>query len=369
MLPILIYDGNLNYIAQIDDYEYFRWTRRYRLPNDFEFKINRYKNGAEFLQLGNFIVFKKGSIYRVGRIEFKEISLDQEGKLSESWSIMGYSMSGVLNDRICLHDVSTGDGYDTISGYAETVMKHYVNVNLVNPSDPSRDIPNFVIAADQSRGLTVNGSARFQTVSEVLQDLSLASGLGYITSFDVDTKSFVFDVIEGKDRTFGNGVNPVVIFSPEFDNIKSLTFRDSLMGLKNYAIVGGQGEGSARLIQAVGSATGLDRKEMFIDARDLTTGLEQRGLERLSEYNEEIIMEFEHTQKGPFTYLVDFDLGDIVTVIYPGIVQMNSRIIEIIEYVEVDGGEKFSITVGNTFPDMALIFKRNQKNIAPEIRR
>lgn len=369
MVPILIYDSGLNYIAQIDDYEYFRWTRKYRLPNDFEIRINRYKNGAEFLQLGNYLVFKKGSIYRVGRIEFKEISLDQDGKASESWKIMGYSMSGILNDRICMHEVSTGDGYDTITGASETVMKHYVDVNVVNPVDTDREVPNYVIATDQLRGPTIFGSARFQAVSEILYDLSLTSGLGYITSFDVDSKSFVFDVVEGKDRTFGNGVNPVVIFSPEFDNIKSLTFRDSLMGLKNFAIVGGQGEASARTVQEVGSAIGIDRKEVFVDARDLSSGLDQRGQERLSEYNEEIIMEFEHTQVGPFTYLTDFDLGDIVTVIYPGIVQMNSRIIEIVEYVEVDGGEKFSITVGSTFPDLALILKRNQRNIAPEIRR
>jgi hypothetical protein len=183
-------------------------------------------------------------------------------------------------------------------------------------------------------------------------------------------RSSALEVIEGKDRSVGNGVNPVVIFSPDYDNIKNMTFLNSIMNSKNIAVVAGQGVGKDRTFEFVGDGVGLDRRELFVDARDVVDeGLEARGIERLSEYEQALILEFDHTQIGPFQYEVDFDLGDIVTVVYPGIAQANLRIVKVDEFVTRENGWFFKLTVGNEFPDLINILRKERKNVAPELRR
>lgn len=372
MIEISVFDTDLNKVALLDNFEYFSFVRNFRRPNTFELHINRYKHGADTIVIGNYISIFKGGAYRIWRIESVELDLT-DGKGSESYIAKGRSLSGVFEDRLCLHRItysSTG-GYDEQTGHIETVMKHFVDVEVVNPTNTNRKVPHYTIATDQARGKIVTTSARLQTVAEILESLSYTNGIGYLVYFDLQNKNFVFEVIVGVDRSVDNGVNPSVMFSPDFDNIKSLHFKHSVLGVKNYAIVGGQGDGKDRAFQYVGTATGLDRREIFVDARDLDNNpaLVVRGQERLAEYGEELIMEFDHTQTGPFEYEVDFNLGDIVTIVYPNVVQMDARIIKVDEAYTVENGWQYMFTVGSEFPDIQNIIVKDRKNIGPEIRR
>src|SRR5690606_9932347 len=120
---------------------------------------------------------------------------------------------------------------------------------------------------------------------------------------------------------------------PEFGNVQMLGYRYSTLDTRNVAYVAGQGEAAERMVIEVSNGTpvGFDRREILIDARDQETAeqLQQRGREKLAEYGEETVMEVEYLPGGPFAYGVDFDLGDIVHVWYPGIVEMDARIIEV----------------------------------------
>jgi len=370
--PISIFDENLVRLAILDDYDYFTWTRNLRRPNSFELRVNRYKDDASQLDIGHYIVVFKAGAYRIWRIESLEINLTEEGKQSEQWIVRGRSLAGVFDERVVQHRItnSSTQGLDTQTGSAETLLKHFVNVEAVNPTDPNRSVPNLVIAPDQLRGPTFTVSGRLQTLSELLEIICFTNGLGYLVFYDLDNQEFVFEVIEGKDRSVGNGVNPVVIFSPDYDNIKNMTYQNSVMNSKNVAIVAGQGTGFNREFAYAGTGVGLDRREIFVDARDVVeAGLEARGNERLSEYEQTLILEFDHTQIGPFQYEVDFDLGDIVTVIYPNIAQADLRIVKVEEYVTRENGWYFKLTVGNEFPDLINILKKERKNVAPELRR
>lgn len=366
-IEIMIYDSSLVYVGMIDDYEYFRWTRKYRGIDDFELKINRYKNNVNLLSTNNYIVFKKGNEYRIGKIEFKEIELDG-GKGSESWDIRGRSMSGLLEDRICTYQTTTGTGYHSLNFTAEEVMKLLVRFNLID-STSDRNVSNFDNATNQLRGNVISVKARFQVLSDLLTEISYVGDVGYKVYFNLENSKFIFDIIQGLDKTYGNGINPPIIFSTDYGNIKSLTYRENKLNIKNVAVVGGQGEANLRTQVIVGTDTGINRKEVFVDARDLTTGLDQRGEEYLLDYGEETILEFEHTQTGTFEYLIDFDLGDIVTVVYPNIAQINARIVQVVEEYEVSFGEKFTLTVGSEFKDLGKVIKLKTKNTEPEIRR
>jgi len=373
---LYVYDTNFNIVKIVDDYEYLRWNIRYRTVDSFELKINRYKTTADYLQLGYIIQLRKGvNFVREGIIESKEIELSGEGKLSEAWDITGRGLDGILAERLALYGTDSGNGYDSQSGIAETLMRHYVDVNCISSSDTDRNYSFLELEPDQERGASVKYDARFQSIAEILEDLSLASGLGWTVTFDSSNKKFKFRVLQGLDRSWGNGVNSVVVFSPEFGNIKLIGYKKTRIDSKTVAYVGGQGEAELRTVQKVTkdglTYTNLDRREFFVDARDLDTTdkLTQRGNEKLVELGEEEVIEFENLPTGPFEFETDFNVGDIITVKYPGIFEADTRIIEVTEEITPEQGIQNKLVVGREYPDLIGFLKLSQKNISAEIRR
>ena len=119
---------------------------------------------------------------------------------------------------------------------------------------------------------------------------------------------------------------------------------------KNFAVVAGEGEGTARRTRAVGNTRGLDRKELFVDARDLSSNdgeitddeynksLDERGGEKLAEVKPIVKFEGEVLLDGNYVYKQDFNLGDVVTVENKKYgVFINTRIIEILESEDENG--------------------------------
>ena len=106
---------------------------------------------------------------------------------------------------------------------------------------------------------------------------------------------------------------------------------ESVKNLKTVTLVAGEGEGSARKTTTVtasgGAKSGLERREMFSDARDISQTVEdttlsdaeyikqltQRGAEELAEYVYVKSFEAEaETNATVYEYGVDYFIGDIV---------------------------------------------------------
>jgi len=228
---------------------------------------------------------------------------------------------------------------------------------------------------DGERGGNIEYDARFQPINEVLEEICLASGLGWEIVLDPDNKKFVFQIIEGVDRSSGNGENSVVMFSPKFGNIKLLSYTDSNLNSKNVAYAAGQGEATARTVVEVakdgGTYTDMDRREFIIDGRDLDSEakLTQRGNERLADLGEEKILEIENLSTGPFSYGEEFYLGDICTVVYPDIVEADIRVIESIIEISPEKLIQNKLVFGKQYPDIINIGENKNKNFYPEVRR
>lgn len=61
-----------------------------------------------------------------------------------------------------------------------------------------------------------------------------------------------------------------MIFNVDYDNVTNREFISDISEYKNTAIVAGQGEGAERRIRYVGNEnSGLERYELFVDARDI----------------------------------------------------------------------------------------------------
>lgn len=362
MKPLRILAPELDLLAEIDDYESLAFTRRWHGVGEFSFSINRFKQNTDTLQKGNLIMLGN-QINKVGIIKHREIGMDVNGKQNENWLIKGYTLEGVVNQRITLPPV--GLAADEVNLPAESVMKHYINQNIINPIDISRKIDQMVMANDQGKGQQIKWSSRYKNLAEELEAISLASGLGWFVTLDLQQKKWVFDVLEGRNLTTSQSEYPPVIFSTEFETLKSANYIDSDFAYKNFAYTGGQGEGVTREIQTITvlsyEPTGLDRNEVFIDARDLdeTESLTVRGQQKLTEYDTKESFEAEVFLNGSFQYERDFDLGDVVTVHHKGWgVMMETRIVEITETIE-PSGIKLEATFGAA--PVTLISKLKQE--------
>lgn len=371
----------MDILAEIDNYESMFFNRSWNDIGTIELRINRHIKYANTLLKDNLILIG-ADLNKVFIIKHREIELDESGKITENWIIKGFSLKSIVAQRITIPAEHTA--YDKKSGSMETIMKHYVKQNIVNPSNLRRKIQQLVIAPDRQRGLQASYSSRFKNVADEISTLSLVSGLGWDVILDLKNKRWIFDVIEGRNLSVGQSVNPPVIFSPQFESLKSLHYTQSELNYKNLAIVAGQGEGVERRIIEVGDFTSTDRHEVFIDARDIAEvdesqqiisqeniieALVDRGKQQLKEFMQEEYLEGQILTNSPFKYQKDYDLGDVITIRNSDWhISMDAQITDIKEIYETSG---FSIeaTFGNNRPTLIQKIKQEFNQISGEVRK
>lgn len=365
--PIRIMDMGFNLFGEIDDYLSLVWTRRWHKPGEFTLYLDLNSLYADTLKEDNLIILNDN----VGIIKYIQFATGEEDEdMAESIVVRGVSLSSILNRRITLPSI--GKSHDAITGPAETVMKHYVNNNCINPVNIKRKIPDLVLAPDLARGHQITYQSRLKPLEVELEQLSLISGLSWDIRPDYESGYLVFDVFEGRDLTQNQTSNNPAIFSIEFDNIRGQTYVSNSLDYKNQAYVGGQGEGVERTIIEVGdNAEGLDRYEVFVDARDVENEelLPSRGKEKLLELTKIQSFESRIDHDSTFKYKKDWDLGDIVTVSNSkwGIT-LNSRVSEVTEVYEPNGFN-LEATFGDPIPDVFDKIKSDISSISPELTR
>ncbi|WP_117168881.1 siphovirus ReqiPepy6 Gp37-like family protein [Paraliobacillus sediminis] len=392
-MPIRIYSPYLDLLHETDNYISLQYGPKFYEVGTFELHINQYTEGSEYFQKGNVIVIDKQGEKSM-LIRHREIGLDENGKSSENWKIIGVTLEGVTDQRITVPPIN--DSHDRKSGPAETVMKHYIARHFVNPSDPNRKMRNIEIAPDLERGWHISYESRLKPISEELTTIGKRGNLGWIMYADLNAKKWIFDVVETRDLTQDNPFgNTPIYFSPDFATIKNQNFVDSNSGFKNVSYVGGQGEGTERKILSVGEAAGIDRLEVFVDANDIGNGsdsdsednaeseegkltdeeieelLIERGMQKLEEdFNTNFYLEAQIltpiwdartnqlTLSTAFEYGKDFRLGDMVTVLNKKWnIMMNAPITEFVEIHEA-GGFILEAVFGEARPTLISKIKR-----------
>jgi hypothetical protein len=89
-------------------------------------------------------------------------------------------------------------------------------------------------------------------------------------------------------RSYDQTDVPYVIFSPKFENIINSSYIESKSSLKNVTLIGGEGEGASRKYTTVGNGSGLDRREIFTDARDVSSDVGNGVVLTESEYTAQL---------------------------------------------------------------------------------
>ncbi|MGE7129147.1 siphovirus ReqiPepy6 Gp37-like family protein [Lysinibacillus xylanilyticus] len=325
-IPLRIIDNEFNLLGEVDRYSSAQIGISWSDIGVLELRINRYLQHADKLVKGN-IIFPYNRLDQAYIIRHREIELDENGKQTENWSIKALSLKTFTSQRLIYP--ATGKTHESIKGNVETVMRHFVNTQMINPSDPARIFPRLVLGTNKNKGPVIEENSRYDALHEKLKELSELHGLGWNIELDFKNKRFVFVVQEGKNLVANQTGLPQAIFSTEFGTIEALEYTESDLDYKNFAVVAGQGEGVERTIISIGNSVGADRYEMFVDARDVSeedeegeplpvekvvADLNKRGNEKLSEHAQEIYFGGQILTTSRLVLDRDYSIGDMVTV-------------------------------------------------------
>lgn len=328
-MDIYVLDQTLTPIAVIDAYESLIWTTRYYTPGDFELYLPVDNNLLSILKIGNYL--RRFDNDRIMIIEKIEITTDVEN--GNYLIVTGRSAESILARRIVWAQTN-------LNGKAEQGIRRLISENVISPDIAARKISNFKLGSLQNYSETISLQTTGDLLSEIVNQICTANKWGWKVTLDED-KNFVFDLYKGID----NGV----IFSPEFDNLINSNYQYDNSESANVALVAGEGEGIARRTQIVGSAEGIDRREIYVDARDVSSNdseisesqynelLAQRGDEKLNETASKESFESEVEYNTTYHYKTDYNIGDVVTVENEYGITAKSRIIEIIENDDTSG--------------------------------
>ena len=382
-MDIKIFNRDLDLIGIIDNFTSLIWTRRYFKSGEFQLVVPFTQDNINLLKREN-IVFKGDRDKEAGYIETINITINSSGE--EVIKANGKFITNYLDRRIIW-------GNESLNTTAEIGMRDLVDKHSINaPSE--RVIPNLKLGELKGYTEKLKKSISYKNLHEGVSEIAESNELGFRNNLDYINKKIEFEVYKGVNRTVNQKSIAPCIFSRDFENILEQEYTDSLNNFRNVTLVAGAGEGAERKRVSIGYAEGLDRFEVYTDARDISDTktvsmptdevdeegntiyedtevamtedeylplLKQRGAETLAECKDIKTFESKINTRGNNVYKVDYDLGDIVTISDKkwGLT-IDTRITEIEEVYE-SGTVEINPTFGNNIPTLLDKIKRMVK--------
>lgn len=363
-MELYVYSSEMELQGIVEKIASLIWTRRYWSCGEFKLLVPFTEEHSRMLVKNN-IIMKRGDD-EAAQIRYVSITKNSQGL--EEIEVQGKFLITWIGKRIIKKQIITNDT-------TQNILYRIVRENVTNPADTARKIPDVSIATDDEdteSGVIDYTSEQYTNAQLAAETAAKAAKLGIRMRTDARTGAHVFSVYEGRDLTEGNTAgNAPCIFSQEFDNIVEQEYTNSVENLKTTAFVGGEEkEGVARKVAEVGgSAAGLAREEVFINATDIVQEYEDddgeqvtltdaeylallsaRGAEELEQYAETLSFGSKINTFANLIYRTDYDLGDRVTCVNKrwGI-RIDVRITEIAETYQ-NNVEEIDITFGESLP-------------------
>lgn len=336
-------------IGEVPLFRTLLWARRYEKLGCYELYAS--KDYFELFNTGKYLY--RNDATELGVID--EVNYSQDDKGSREAYAKGNFAEALLGKRVILPRI-------TLTGNVETAMRKLVTTYAISPAVSDRKIDNLILGDLFGITDTMEMQITGANLSDKLYDIGNTLGISHRVRFDYLTSKLIFEVWAGKDRRDSQTENSWAIFSNSFYNIRNVVYNRNSVNYKNYAYVGGAGEGNDRIFVEVDlRQPGEERKEIFVDARDLQQQdedgntiplatyreqLVQRGKEKLSEYRKVETVNSGVDSLANLIYKTDYDLGDYCTYINTEIgIATEKRITEIMEVYE-GGSMELTVTFG-----------------------
>lgn len=356
MAEFYIYNKDRERIGLLQNLISVQWLENYQSPGEIQIVARITDENMELLAEGHRIYNNDSNTVAV--IRYIQINDDADVDQMTAKAVMS---SRLLDDRVVMATLNVTD--------AEKGMYQAYSEN-------QRNLPIKYFEA-QGLGDAIETQISWGSVLEAVTTLAELSGLGYTVRFDPETRDEQFFVYQGTDRTESSD-NYVGFFAREVGNIAEAELLYDNSDYKNVAVVAGEDSGTSRavVIVSLGNFTGEERRELFVDARDLQkeyqvakeTGkdsggnptyeyeektytdaeynaiLATRGLEKLNEHLIDFSLNCTIEQTA-IKYREDYFLGDIMPLILPSYSLTASARISSVKKTYEYTGEKIEITL------------------------
>lgn len=311
--------------------------------------------------MDNLNYLQKGNAIRINNVFYYINFVSVEDLEKAELTVKGVSMFGLLNNRIIWENYLK-------QARPEWIARDLLVRHVVNPSDTNRKIHQITVASDKNlTGSSIQYQNSYGMVKDEIETLCETYDFGFR---EIVRDPFVpashIEFYKGKD------LSETVEFTTDAENVLGESYESSDYDEKNVALVAGEGEGNDREKVTIGSGSGLDRKELYVDARDLQSesdgttltpteyknALRERGNAKLAEHRPILILDGDiNVRNQLYEYGVDYDLGDIVRRSSPTFnLAYNARITEIQEIYE--NGLQIVPTFGKRSPTLIDMIKR-----------
>lgn len=234
-----------------------------------------------------------------------------------------------------------------LCGTVEAGIRQAITDNIIDPELPERAIQDFVLAPAVGITDTWETQAFGKKLDEWLAEVGQTYGIGW--DVVISNGKYVFELLQGTDRTINQSVVDAVVFSPEYDNLAEASLEEDDEQYFNAGIVGGEGEGTDQKTAVVGTASGLDRIEAYIDGSGVSSNgeiitlaqyitlLETFGQEQLANVANVVKYDGKIVNNTMYALGEDYFLGDIVTIQNDYGIEMSCRISEMIYAIDETG--------------------------------
>lgn len=346
-MDIYVFDGPSHIIGIISSFKSCIWDVQYNGQDEFNLVVNATDDNLKLLKPGNFLARSTdkflGSFENVMAIQ--NIVLDFD--VDSGW-ILTVSGKGLKNEILRKRIIWSQLNYD--NDYVWEVIKDVIEKNVEMPDDDDRRIPElFFQKVGQDAIYTDRISCQLfgDNIAEWMESICKAYNYGWRCRFNED--NYQMQLYQGKDRTYSQNERMPVVFSPEFDNLLSSSYTENINTFKNVALVGGEGEGTNQRTVSVGSGSGMDRNEVYIDGKSVSSNGEiitpEKYLQLLSDYGQTQLDQTTDTTNfsgsikydGVYKINKDYSLGDLVQIENQKGMKAVTRITEII-YAEDENG-------------------------------
>lgn len=347
-MEIAILNKEFEIIDVIDYYKSLEWVKRYCDTGDFVLNIIANAHTVQNLKERNYVVREDDDkIYQIEKINLK--SNEEDGDIL---TVSGRSVEKILAQRIVWKQTRANGGET-----AEDFIRRIITENAINPSDKKRKIPRLKLGEKMGFSEKIEKQLTGDNLLTAVKEICNTYSYGFKIVMN-ETGELVFELYKGKDRSYRQNENPFVIFSPDFDNVVNTEYEYDETNISNVALIGGEGEGNERKYQTIGNTEGMERYELFVDAKDVSSNngeisaaeynnmLIERGREKIAEntFIETYDGELENT--NTYIYKEDYDIGDVVQIVDKFGIESTPRILEIIES-DNENGYKIVATYGS----------------------
>ncbi len=277
-------------------------------------------------------------------------------------TVTGTDLKGYLGYRITLYskEQDTGTyGYDVVTGTTEECCNHYLNNNIVNPTDSNRVIPKLLLSEKADYNIGIKNDkymSRFEPLSDVIEKLCANAGIWWDITVDTSANCFRFKVFDIVNKSSKQSTLTPVVFSRTRKNLSEYTYEVGNTEFKNvfYATKsGGTLVSDATTVTVLRkgetASKGIDRKEMHLSVNcDDVSEISTYALHEVEDFVECESLTFAVANSDG--YGTEYNIGDMITVVD---VEDNLKIEAVISDVTVSKSKADStlkITVGKARP-------------------